>query len=163
MTLIDGEMIIDTVPDSGLKRRYLAYDFMALDAVPKTKVIWSYGAWSYAWYMTLIYRILLFTYFWFALLSMKPGALVIMKRDVISILSELFLGGRPLSPHHQRFALIFAVNHVCLVTFFLHMISRWAYKVHVATRFINCIEGVTSVSVCELHSTVEWPALKKLL
>ena len=44
MTLIDGEMIIDTVPDSGLKRRYLAYDFMALDAVPKTKVIWSYGA-----------------------------------------------------------------------------------------------------------------------
>ncbi|CAD6251571.1 unnamed protein product [Miscanthus lutarioriparius] len=25
--------------------------------------------------------------------------------------------------------------------------SRWAYKVHVATRFINCIEGVTSVSV----------------
>jgi mRNA-capping enzyme len=39
MTLIDGEMIIDTVPDSGLKRRYLAYDLMALGAVPKTKVI----------------------------------------------------------------------------------------------------------------------------
>lgn len=31
-------MIIDTVPDSGLKRRYLAYDLMALDAVSKTKV-----------------------------------------------------------------------------------------------------------------------------
>jgi hypothetical protein len=39
MTLIDGEMIIDTVPDSGLKRRYLAYDLMALGAVSKTKVI----------------------------------------------------------------------------------------------------------------------------
>jgi mRNA-capping enzyme len=38
MTLIDGEMIIDTVPDSGLKRRYLAYDLMALDSVSKTKV-----------------------------------------------------------------------------------------------------------------------------
>jgi hypothetical protein len=38
MTLIDGEMIIDTVPDSGLKRRYLAYDLMALGAVSKTKV-----------------------------------------------------------------------------------------------------------------------------
>jgi hypothetical protein len=44
MTLIDGEMIIDTIPDSGLKRRYLAYDLMALDSVSKTKVIcvvWS--------------------------------------------------------------------------------------------------------------------------
>ncbi|CAD6252202.1 unnamed protein product [Miscanthus lutarioriparius] len=41
MTLIDGEMIIDTVPDSGLKRRYLAYDLMALDAVPKTKLPFS--------------------------------------------------------------------------------------------------------------------------
>ena len=38
MTLIDGEMIIDTLPDSGLKRRYLAYDLMALDSVSKTKV-----------------------------------------------------------------------------------------------------------------------------
>jgi hypothetical protein len=38
MTLIDGEMIIDTVPDSGLRRRYLAYDLMALDSVSKTKV-----------------------------------------------------------------------------------------------------------------------------
>ena len=38
MTLVDGEMIIDTVPESGLKRRYLAYDLMALDAVSKTKV-----------------------------------------------------------------------------------------------------------------------------
>jgi mRNA-capping enzyme len=37
MTLIDGEMIIDTVPDSGLRRRYLAYDLMALDSVSKTK------------------------------------------------------------------------------------------------------------------------------
>lgn len=38
MTLIDGEMIIDTVPDSGLRRRYLAYDLMALDSVSKTKL-----------------------------------------------------------------------------------------------------------------------------
>uniref|UniRef100_A0ACD5WAL3 Uncharacterized protein n=1 Tax=Avena sativa TaxID=4498 RepID=A0ACD5WAL3_AVESA len=38
MTLIDGEMIIDTIPDSGLKRRYLAYDLMALDSVSKTKL-----------------------------------------------------------------------------------------------------------------------------
>ena len=48
MTLIDGEMIIDTVPDSGLKRRYLAYDLMALDLMHD---------------MTLMYKILLFTYF----------------------------------------------------------------------------------------------------
>ncbi|AQK49452.1 mRNA capping enzyme family protein [Zea mays] len=41
MTLIDGEMIIDTVPDSGLKRRYLAYDLMALGAVSKTKLPFS--------------------------------------------------------------------------------------------------------------------------
>ncbi|XP_006662831.1 mRNA-capping enzyme-like [Oryza brachyantha] len=41
MTLIDGEMIIDTVPDSGLKRRYLAYDLMALDSVSKTKLPFS--------------------------------------------------------------------------------------------------------------------------
>jgi mRNA-capping enzyme len=38
MTLIDGEMIIDTIPKIGLKRRYLAYDLMSLDAVSKTKV-----------------------------------------------------------------------------------------------------------------------------
>ncbi|XP_020576063.1 mRNA-capping enzyme-like isoform X4 [Phalaenopsis equestris] len=30
-TLIDGEMIIDAVPDIGLKRRYLAYDLIALN------------------------------------------------------------------------------------------------------------------------------------
>lgn len=41
MTLIDGEMIIDKVPDSGLKRRYLAYDLMALDGVSKTKLPFS--------------------------------------------------------------------------------------------------------------------------
>ncbi|CAL4994019.1 unnamed protein product [Urochloa decumbens] len=41
MTLIDGEMIIDTVPDSGLKRRYLAYDLMSLDAASKTKLPFS--------------------------------------------------------------------------------------------------------------------------
>nr|CAB3489660.1 unnamed protein product [Digitaria exilis] len=41
MTLVDGEMIIDTVPESGLKRRYLAYDLMALDAVSKTKLPFS--------------------------------------------------------------------------------------------------------------------------
>ncbi|OEL31828.1 hypothetical protein BAE44_0007153, partial [Dichanthelium oligosanthes] len=36
-TLLDGEMVIDTVPGSGLKRRYLAYDLMALDSVSKTQ------------------------------------------------------------------------------------------------------------------------------
>ncbi|KAL6868347.1 hypothetical protein ACP4OV_015192 [Aristida adscensionis] len=41
MTLIDGEMIIDQIPDSGLKRRYLAYDLMALDSVSKTKLPFS--------------------------------------------------------------------------------------------------------------------------
>ncbi|CAO2141401.1 unnamed protein product [Urochloa humidicola] len=41
MTLIDGEMIIDTVPDSGLKRRYLAYDLMSLDTASKTKLPFS--------------------------------------------------------------------------------------------------------------------------
>jgi len=41
MTLIDGEMIIDTVPDSGLKRRYLAYDLMALGSVSKTRLPFS--------------------------------------------------------------------------------------------------------------------------
>ncbi|URE20526.1 mRNA capping enzyme, C-terminal domain, partial [Musa troglodytarum] len=30
-TLIDGEMIIDKIPDAGLKRRYLAYDLVALN------------------------------------------------------------------------------------------------------------------------------------
>uniref|UniRef100_A0A0A9CW81 mRNA capping enzyme adenylation domain-containing protein n=1 Tax=Arundo donax TaxID=35708 RepID=A0A0A9CW81_ARUDO len=40
MTLLDGEMIIDNVPNSGLKRRYLAYDLMALDSVSQTKVRW---------------------------------------------------------------------------------------------------------------------------
>ncbi|XP_008787727.1 mRNA-capping enzyme-like [Phoenix dactylifera] len=32
LTLIDGEMIIDTLPDTGLKRRYLAYDLVALNS-----------------------------------------------------------------------------------------------------------------------------------
>ncbi|KAJ6844138.1 mRNA-capping enzyme isoform X1 [Iris pallida] len=32
LTLIDGEMVIDTIPDVGLKRRYLAYDLVALNA-----------------------------------------------------------------------------------------------------------------------------------
>lgn len=31
MTLLDGEMIIDKLPDSGLKRRYLIYDLVALN------------------------------------------------------------------------------------------------------------------------------------
>jgi len=58
MTLIDGEMIIDTVPESGLKRRYLAYDLMALDAVSKTKVnnVWiSYIKFCYFW-LSFIYQ-----------------------------------------------------------------------------------------------------------
>ncbi|XP_062200440.1 uncharacterized protein LOC133903094 [Phragmites australis] len=41
MTLIDGEMVIDMVPNSGLKRRYLAYDLMTLDSVSKTKLPFS--------------------------------------------------------------------------------------------------------------------------
>ncbi|KAH7682763.1 mRNA (guanine-N(7)-)-methyltransferase protein [Dioscorea alata] len=32
LTLIDGEMIIDTIPGLGLKRRYLAYDLVALNS-----------------------------------------------------------------------------------------------------------------------------------
>ncbi|KAL5223873.1 hypothetical protein ABZP36_010512 [Zizania latifolia] len=40
-TLIDGEMIVDTIPDSGLKRRYLAYDLMALHSHSKIKLPFS--------------------------------------------------------------------------------------------------------------------------
>ncbi|KAL5205607.1 hypothetical protein ABZP36_033816 [Zizania latifolia] len=40
-TLIDGEMIVDTVPDLGLKRRYLAYDLMALHSHSKIKLLFS--------------------------------------------------------------------------------------------------------------------------
>ncbi|XP_072967023.1 uncharacterized protein [Typha angustifolia] len=40
-TLIDGEMIIDTIPDAGLKRRYLAYDLMALNLCSKIKLPFS--------------------------------------------------------------------------------------------------------------------------
>jgi mRNA-capping enzyme len=36
--LIDGEMVVDTIPDGGLKRRYLAYDLMALNFSSKVKV-----------------------------------------------------------------------------------------------------------------------------
>lgn len=36
-TLVKGEMIIDMIPDSGLKRGYLAYDLMALDSVSQTR------------------------------------------------------------------------------------------------------------------------------
>ncbi|KAF3334263.1 mRNA-capping enzyme-like protein [Carex littledalei] len=38
MTLIDGEMIIDKIPEVGLKRRYLAYDLMALNGSSKVKL-----------------------------------------------------------------------------------------------------------------------------
>ncbi|XP_020104456.1 mRNA-capping enzyme-like isoform X1 [Ananas comosus] len=41
MTLIDGEMIIDTIPDAGLKRRYLAYDLMAINSCSKIKLPFS--------------------------------------------------------------------------------------------------------------------------
>ncbi|KAJ4778570.1 mRNA-capping enzyme [Rhynchospora pubera] len=41
LTLIDGEMIIDKIPEVGLKRRYLAYDLMALNGVPKVKLPFS--------------------------------------------------------------------------------------------------------------------------
>ncbi|KAK3158126.1 hypothetical protein QOZ80_2AG0133230 [Eleusine coracana subsp. coracana] len=43
ITLIDGEMVIDTIPneDNKMLRRYLAYDLMALDSVPKTKAPFS--------------------------------------------------------------------------------------------------------------------------
>ncbi|KAG8093463.1 hypothetical protein GUJ93_ZPchr0012g22008 [Zizania palustris] len=40
-TLIDGEMIVDTIPDLGLKRRYLAYDLMALHSHSKIKLPFS--------------------------------------------------------------------------------------------------------------------------
>ena len=44
MTLIDGEMIIDKIPEVGLKRRYLVYDLMAINGSPKVKVwIWIYA------------------------------------------------------------------------------------------------------------------------
>ncbi|WVZ78759.1 hypothetical protein U9M48_026415 [Paspalum notatum var. saurae] len=38
MTLIDGEMVVDKIPGSKLRRRYLAYDLMAIDSVSKTKM-----------------------------------------------------------------------------------------------------------------------------
>ncbi|KAK3154298.1 hypothetical protein QOZ80_2BG0188740 [Eleusine coracana subsp. coracana] len=43
ITLIDGEMVIDTIPneDNKMVRRYLAYDLMALDSLPKTKAPFS--------------------------------------------------------------------------------------------------------------------------
>ncbi|XP_006663896.1 mRNA-capping enzyme-like [Oryza brachyantha] len=40
-TLIDGEMIVDTVPGLGLKRRYLAYDLMALNSQSVVKLPFS--------------------------------------------------------------------------------------------------------------------------
>lgn len=48
-TLIDGEMIIDKIPDAGLKRRYLAYDLVALNHHSVIKV----GSHS-VYYMCLI-------------------------------------------------------------------------------------------------------------
>jgi mRNA-capping enzyme len=36
--LIDGEMVVDTIPGGGLKRRYLAYDLMAINFASKVKV-----------------------------------------------------------------------------------------------------------------------------
>ncbi|KAG1363396.1 mRNA-capping enzyme [Cocos nucifera] len=41
LTLIDGEMIIDTLPDTGLKRRYLAYDLVALNSYSVIKLPFS--------------------------------------------------------------------------------------------------------------------------
>lgn len=41
MTLIDGEMIIDKIPDTGLKRRYLAYDMVALNSRSVVKLPFS--------------------------------------------------------------------------------------------------------------------------
>ncbi|KAJ3671732.1 hypothetical protein LUZ60_007811 [Juncus effusus] len=41
MTLIDGEMIIDKIENVGLKRRYLAYDLMAINGVSKVKLPFS--------------------------------------------------------------------------------------------------------------------------
>ncbi|XP_074578126.1 uncharacterized protein LOC141834687 isoform X1 [Curcuma longa] len=40
-TLIDGEMIIDQIPDVGLKRRYLAYDLVALNHCSVMKLPFS--------------------------------------------------------------------------------------------------------------------------
>uniref|UniRef100_A0A0D3HS89 Uncharacterized protein n=1 Tax=Oryza barthii TaxID=65489 RepID=A0A0D3HS89_9ORYZ len=40
-TLIDGEMIVDTVPDLGLKRRYLAYDLMSINSQSVVKLPFS--------------------------------------------------------------------------------------------------------------------------
>ncbi|XP_026663529.1 mRNA-capping enzyme-like isoform X2 [Phoenix dactylifera] len=40
LTLIDGEMIIDTLPDTGLKRRYLLYDLVALNSNSVIKRDW---------------------------------------------------------------------------------------------------------------------------
>ncbi|XP_078180704.1 uncharacterized protein LOC144574585 isoform X2 [Carex rostrata] len=41
MTLIDGEMIIDKIPEVGLKRRYLVYDLMTLNGSSKVKLPFS--------------------------------------------------------------------------------------------------------------------------
>ncbi|KAM0949321.1 putative mRNA (guanine-N(7)-)-methyltransferase [Dioscorea sansibarensis] len=41
LTLIDGEMIIDTIPGLGLKRRYLAYDLVALNSYSVVKLPFS--------------------------------------------------------------------------------------------------------------------------
>lgn len=41
-TLLDGEMIIDTMPDSQKQeRRYLIYDMMAINQVPIVEVIYE--------------------------------------------------------------------------------------------------------------------------
>lgn len=40
-TLLDGEMIIDKLPDSGLKRRYLIYDLVALNSRSVVKLPFS--------------------------------------------------------------------------------------------------------------------------
>ncbi|XP_042397218.1 mRNA-capping enzyme-like [Zingiber officinale] len=40
-TLIDGEMIIDQIPDVGQKRRYLAYDLVALNGFSVMKLPFS--------------------------------------------------------------------------------------------------------------------------
>lgn len=53
MTLIDGEMIIDTIPDAGLKRRYLAYDLMAINSCSKIKVSGT------AYFLELVLRLML--------------------------------------------------------------------------------------------------------
>ncbi|KAJ4762245.1 mRNA-capping enzyme [Rhynchospora pubera] len=41
LTLIDGEMIIDKIPEVGLKRRYLAYDLMTLNGLPTVRLPFS--------------------------------------------------------------------------------------------------------------------------